>query len=181
MTTAFTIEALIKIIAAGFYFSGKTAYIRDGWNILDFSIVASALTSIIAGEALDIGFFKALRILRILRPLRIIARDKGLKTAINSLFRSFPNIIRLQVIVLFFVFLFAVLQTTLFSGSFSACSTEHLQLNQKQMQENINTMWDCINYGGEWIQPDLNFDTTMNSLLTLLTIQSTEGWIDVMW
>lgn len=42
-------------------------------------------------------------------------------------------------------------------------------------------MWDCINYGGEWVQPDLNFDTTLNSVLTLVTIQTTEGWIDVMW
>ena len=42
-------------------------------------------------------------------------------------------------------------------------------------------MWDCYNYGGEWITPDLNFDTTLSSLLTLLTIQSTEGWIGVMW
>jgi hypothetical protein len=42
-------------------------------------------------------------------------------------------------------------------------------------------MWDCINYGGEWTKPDLNFDTTFNSLLTLITIQTTEGWIDVMW
>jgi voltage-dependent calcium channel T type alpha-1G len=31
------------------------------------------------------------------------------------------------------------------------------------------------------VQPDLNFDTTMNSMLTLVTIQSTEGWIGVMW
>lgn len=42
-------------------------------------------------------------------------------------------------------------------------------------------MWDCLNYGGEWVTPDLNFDTTITSLLTLLTIQTTEGWIDVMW
>lgn len=42
-------------------------------------------------------------------------------------------------------------------------------------------MWDCYNYGGEWIEPELNFDTTFSSLLTLITIQTTEGWIDVMW
>ena len=42
-------------------------------------------------------------------------------------------------------------------------------------------MWDCINYGGEWVEPDLNFDTTFHSLITLVTIQTTEGWTDVMW
>ncbi len=42
-------------------------------------------------------------------------------------------------------------------------------------------MYDCINYGGEWVEPDLNFDTTFTSMLTLVTIQTTEGWIDVLW
>ena len=51
----------------------------------------------------------------------------------------------------------------------------------KQKIQNIENMWDCYNYGGEWVQPDLNFDNTLNSLLTLITIQTTEGWIDVLW
>ena len=42
-------------------------------------------------------------------------------------------------------------------------------------------MWDCYDYGGEWITPDANYDTTLSSLLTLITVQSTEGWIDVLW
>lgn len=42
-------------------------------------------------------------------------------------------------------------------------------------------MWDCLYYGGEWITPDFNFDTTVDSMLTLLSIQSTEGWIGVMF
>lgn len=98
-----------------------------------------------------------------------------------SLGRSIPNIFRLQIIVLFFVFLLAILQTTLLSGQFSYCETEHLGLSAKQIEAHVTTMWDCYNYGGEWITPDLNFDTTVRSVLTLVTIQTTEGWIDVMW
>ena len=75
MTMAFTLEALIKIIALGFAFAGKMSYIRDPWNILDFIIVLSALLGIIAGDAIKISFIKALRIMKILRPLRIIARN----------------------------------------------------------------------------------------------------------
>ncbi len=131
MTLAFTFEAIVKIIALGFAFSGKGSYIRDPWNILDFIIVASALTGVIAGDA-SLSFIKALRILKILRPLRLIAKDKNLKIAIISLSRSIPNIVRLQVIVLFFVFLFAILQTTILSGEFYHCETEHLSLSMKQ-------------------------------------------------
>ena len=42
-------------------------------------------------------------------------------------------------------------------------------------------MWDCYSYGGEWTQPRLHFDTTLDSMLTLLTIQTTEGWTGVLW
>lgn len=37
-TIIFIIEAVCKIIAMGFVLH-KTAYLRDGWNILDFIIV----------------------------------------------------------------------------------------------------------------------------------------------
>lgn len=181
MTGAFTFEAAVKIVAAGLII-GKKTYFREAWNILDFLIVGSALLGIIAGDAIDISFVKALRILKILRPLRIIARNKGLKVAIISLGRSIPSIVNLQVIVLFFVFLFAILQTTLLSGSFFYCETGHLPtMSVRQQIANVETMWDCYNYGGEWVEPDLNFDSTMNSMLSLVTIQTTEGWIDVMW
>ena len=116
MTISFTIEAVLTIISFGFLFSGKQSYIREPWNILDFVVVASALLGLVAGDAIDISFIKALRILKILRPLRIIARNRKLKVAIMSLGGSIPSIVSLQVIVLFFVFLFAILQTTILSG-----------------------------------------------------------------
>jgi Ca2+-binding EF-hand superfamily protein len=131
MTVAFTFEMCVKIIAVGFAFAGENSYIREPWNVLDFAIVISALLGVLAGDAINVSFVKALRILKILRPLRIIARNKGLKVAITSLGRSIPNIVRLQVIVLFFVFLFAILQTTLLSGQFYSCQMDHLNLSMK--------------------------------------------------
>ena len=121
MTVAFTFEAIVKIIAWGFAFAGKQSYIRDAWNILDFIIVVAALMDAIAGSAIKISFIKALRILKVLRPLRAISHIDGLRIAIMSLGGSIPSIISLQVIVLFFVFLFAILQTTIFSGMFYPC------------------------------------------------------------
>ena len=116
MTIAFTFEMVVKIFAWGFAFAGKDSYIRDPWNILDFLIVTSALFGVIAGDSVKISFFKSLRILKVLRPLRVISTNKDLKVAIVALGSSLPNIFNLQVIVLFFVFLFAILQTTLLSG-----------------------------------------------------------------
>lgn len=51
-----------------------------------------------------------------LRPLRIIARNEGLKLTLSALFKSFPNILNLMVIVEFFIFLLSILCMTLFAG-----------------------------------------------------------------
>merc|ERR1711871_889690 len=49
-TVLFTIEALIKIIAMGFFFNNQTlkerkvdAYMRSAWNVLDIIVVAASL------------------------------------------------------------------------------------------------------------------------------------------
>lgn len=46
MTAVFFLEMLTKIIAFGFMFCGENSYIRNGWNILDFIIVAASLFSV---------------------------------------------------------------------------------------------------------------------------------------
>lgn len=74
MTIVFTIEVIVKVIAYGFIFAGKSSYLRESWNILDFTIVTAALIDVIAGDKVDVGFLKAMRILKILRPLRLISR-----------------------------------------------------------------------------------------------------------
>lgn len=126
-TTIFTIEAVLKIIAHGFILNGKKSYLRNSWNVLDFIIVVSGLISLTSDS--DIGFFKVLRILRVLRPLRLITRVKGLKLVIGSLLKAVPRIINLQLVVLFFMYTFAILLTTLFSGKSDSCSFSHSNLS----------------------------------------------------
>ena len=74
MTGAFCIEATLKIIGWGFI-ATPTAYIKDPWNILDFVIVLSALAGFVVPKGVNISAVKSLRILRVLRPLRIIAKN----------------------------------------------------------------------------------------------------------
>lgn len=190
MTGIFALEMLVKILSLGFAFNGHNSYIRNGWNILDFIIVMSSVAGLLPGVE-KISFLKALRMLRILRPLRLISRNKGLKLSIMSLIASIPDIANLMLIVFFFLFMMGILGTTLFCGKFYRChmddmiseesSKELLFRNEYKSKAVIENTLDCLNYGGEWINPDLNFDTTMQSVLTLATIQTTEGWISVMW
>lgn len=180
LTTIFFLEMIIKIVALGFIANGKASYLRNWWNLLDFMIVSAAIASIAIHDK-NLAVLKGLRMLRILRPLRLISRNKGLKISIISLFYSIPQIFNLLLIVCFFVFLLSILNTSLFKGKFYSCYTDHLDISYEQKEELIHTKQDCLNYGGEWINPDLNFDSVQTSFLTLITIQTTEGWIDVMW
>ena len=70
LTCAFAIEAILKIITTGFWFNGSKSYLRDSWNILDFSIVVFSSLGLIMRT--DFKTIKILRFARILRPLRLI-------------------------------------------------------------------------------------------------------------
>jgi hypothetical protein len=45
---AYTCEMCLKIVAMGFVFN-KGAYLRDGWNFLDFIIVSTSLLPLVMG------------------------------------------------------------------------------------------------------------------------------------
>ena len=38
-----------------------------------------------------------------------------------------------------------------------------------------------MDYGGEWVNKDQNFDGVLSSMMTLFNVMTTEGWIGVMW
>jgi hypothetical protein len=38
-----------------------------------------------------------------------------------------------------------------------------------------------MDYGGEWVNKDQNFDGVLASIITLFNVMTTEGWIGVMW
>jgi hypothetical protein len=123
MTAVFTLEMTIKIVALGLVRNGPESYLRVGWNVLDFFIVMSSVLTI-AFSGLGLNVLKSLRLFRVLRPLRLISRNKELKLAITSLLNSIPAIINLLLIVAFFEFLMGILGTTLFKGKFYRCEAE---------------------------------------------------------
>ena len=72
-----------------------------------------------------------------------------------------------QLVVLFMIFMISILMTTLLSGKFHYCDLEHTSLLHSQKLSLIETKWDCLNYGGMWRPSLLNFDDTVQGLLTL--------------
>ena len=87
----FLLEALCKSIAYGFALT-PNAYLKSGWNVLDFVIVIVSVGSILAEAFPQLAIMRPLRALRALRPLRLIARNEGMKLVLSSLFEALPAV-----------------------------------------------------------------------------------------
>ena len=90
-TVIFSFEMCIKIVCLGFVFDSRYSYMRNSWNVLDGTVVAASILSL-SIEAQDIGWVRGFRVLRALRPLRVIKRIPELKQVVNSLFSALPTL-----------------------------------------------------------------------------------------
>lgn len=91
----------------------------------------------------------------------MIQRNQGLKIAIKSLIKVLPGVINLMMISGINLALLAVLGVNLFKGKFYTCNMANVSARSQPLIRNI---WDCQNYGGEWINADSNFDNFFNAL-----------------
>ena len=82
-TWLFFAECIIKIIALGFTMDGGS-YLRDSWCRLDFFIVVTSMIDFSLGD-INLPFIKILRLLRALRPLRVVSHSKSLRLIVSAL------------------------------------------------------------------------------------------------
>ncbi|XP_072308444.1 calcium channel, voltage-dependent, L type, alpha 1D subunit, a isoform X4 [Eucyclogobius newberryi] len=140
----FTIETFLKIIAYGLVMH-QNAYVRNGWNMLDFVIVVIGLFSValemltkedkveveVEGEAHHAamhghggksgGFdVKALRAFRVLRPLRLVSGVPSLQVVLNSIIKAMVPLLHIALLVLFVIIIYAIIGLELFIGKMHA-------------------------------------------------------------
>mgnify|MGYP000220768210 FL=1 len=89
--------------------------------IVFFSILTIILESVIKT---DISFIRGFRALRALRPLRVVSKNEGIKTVVNSLLKSIPALLNVLLIVLLFLMVFGILGIQLFKGSLGFCNDD---------------------------------------------------------
>ncbi|CAM9436934.1 unnamed protein product [Chrysoparadoxa australica] len=142
-TYTFLLEAVLKIISLGFLLH-KGAYLREPWNQLDFFIVCVSVISV-AGLS-DGGGLKALRTVRVLRPLRMIGRNPELKTVVDALLASIPAILNVSVICVLFFLVFAVMGVTYLKGAMGACGSfdDFTESQQNLLLQNPLLTWGEI-------------------------------------
>lgn len=110
----FNFETILKIIALGFLHD-EESYLRDGWNILDFIVVVVSTLSYVLVN-LNLKWVRSFRVLRVLRPLRVISRVPELRLVVNSLFSSLPGLSHVLVVSTITWSIFGILGMQLFAG-----------------------------------------------------------------
>ena len=188
----FTVEMLFKILVQGFYFCPQ-GYLKDPWNMLDLVVVVVGwLTNdclvVIPFGAEGVSALRTLRVLRVLRPLRVVQRMPGMRLVVMVLFECTPVFINICFVVFFFFAVFAIMGVQFFKGIFWYCNDGDVV--------DVDQCWGCFadEEGGNphplcpegssrrvWRNAKMNFDNTMNSLLTLYEVAGLEMWLDVMY
>ncbi|KAI4480985.1 hypothetical protein M0802_014075 [Mischocyttarus mexicanus] len=202
----FTAECIMKIIAYGFV-AHPGAYLRNGWNVLDFTIVVIGMMSTVLAMLMKEGFdVKALRAFRVLRPLRLVSgvpRDEttvrlmsldstGLQVVLNSILRAMIPLLHIALLVLFVIIIYAIIGLELFSGKM------HKTCRQKVTDEVMSDPvpcgpmgFQCSNVGPDyycsnqfWEGPNdgiTNFDNFGLAMLTVFQCITLEGWTEVLY
>ncbi|MCJ1401150.1 calcium channel protein [Xylographa trunciseda] len=180
----FTIEAIIKIVADGFFWT-PNAYFRSSWGIIDGIVLVTLWinvgTSLVDAGAVSraVGAFKALRALRLLN-----VSDSARDTFHSIIVLGGFKVLSAAFVSLSLLIPFAIYGLNLFNGRMQQCN---------DIYSSITNLSDCV---GEWTSSPFNwsviaprqvsnpyysFDDFPSSLSILFQIVSQEGWVDVMW
>ena len=93
-------------------------YFSDGWNNFDFLIVVSAWLGILLLQVfnIDLGSVSTIiRSFRIARVLKLIKAAKNLQQIFQTFILAIPEMINVGLLLILFLFLFAVLGVSLFA------------------------------------------------------------------
>ncbi|XP_037098583.1 voltage-dependent L-type calcium channel subunit alpha-1C isoform X6 [Syngnathus acus] len=200
----FTVEAFLKVIAYGLLFH-PNAYLRNGWNLLDFIIVVVGLFSAILEQATKgdgaapiggkaAGFdVKALRAFRVLRPLRLVSGVPSLQVVLNSIIKAMVPLLHIALLVLFVIIIYAIIGLELFMGKMhKTCYHDH---TGTIAEEKPAPCAPKLAYGRHcdqnrtdckmgWEGPNdgiTNFDNFAFAMLTVFQCITMEGWTDVLY
>ena len=110
----FAFECVNKVIGMGLL-QGKSAYLSDNWNRLDFVIVLTGITDFLDIEGSSMVVARTFRLLRPLRALRAIGRFKDLRMLVELLLGCIPMLFNVFALLLFILFVFGILGVQLFS------------------------------------------------------------------
>ena len=126
-TALFFCEMSTKIIAFGFACNGKDAYIKqpvEPGRLCHRDDLAGRAPRRVRPAAAPTA--RAAHVMRVLRPLRLISRNAGMKLIITSLFQAMPAVGNVFGVIFVLQIVFVILGMQLFSGTFATCNNPQI-------------------------------------------------------
>ena len=189
----YTLESILKIITFTFY-SAEDAYLKDYWNIMDFSVVIIGIISFILEKSIGgskITGLSALKAFRILRPLKTLKRIKVLRKRIMALLSSFIYLGGITSMLFLFLLFFAISGLQMWQGLFyRRCmnlnygyfvfdDTDKYMCSFDTNCEKLNGYGKKFICAKGYLNPNfgaINFDNIGSSLITVFIMETLEGW-----
>ncbi|KAG8196966.1 hypothetical protein JTE90_009024 [Oedothorax gibbosus] len=177
-TAVFTFEMAVKVVSTGLWY-GRGAYFRSGWNVMDGFVVGISLVDFLLSLAAEgspkiFGILRVFRLLRSLRPLRVINRAPGLKLVVQTLLSSLRPIGNIVLICCTFFVIFGILGVQLFKGSMYYCEGP----TASKVRNKLECLQDSRNV---WLNRKYNFDNLGQALMSLFVLSSKDGWVNIMY
>ncbi|KAI4146325.1 MAG: hypothetical protein L6R39_003483 [Caloplaca ligustica] len=178
----FSLEALIKVIADGFFWT-PNAYFRGSWGFIDGLVLVTLWINVVTSLYKDgavsraVGAFKALRALRLLN-----VSDSARDTFHSVIVLGGWKVLSAAFVSLSLLVPFAIYGVNLFNGQFEACNDSTVNTLAECVGEYNNTPfnWNVMS-PRQVANPYFKFDDFPSALSILFQIVSQEGWTDVMW
>lgn len=168
----FLVECAMNIVAHGFII-GQHSYLSNNWSKLDFFICVTAIIDMSLTNV-DLSIMK---MLRSLRPLRILTRNVNMRIIIVALAESMAGIANVLIIIIMIFLMFGILAITLLQNKMNYCNMPNngLLTYNNYGPYNVNQQ-ACQAAGGTWATQFINFDNILQSLLSLYVFSTRENW-----
>ena len=178
----YSVEIILKVMGQGII-GGRTAFLKDVWNIFDLFIVLSSwLNYLLANIQINLS---ALRSFRVLRPLRTVSAIRPLRALIKTIFSSIPDLIEIILIMIFIYFIFAIAGVNLFSGIFVKRCIDPFTAEMYNPETICSDDASCpgiFTCAGGFAAKNwgiTNFDNVGSSMLMTFQVTTTEGWFEM--
>ncbi len=103
----FIIESALKIVSS---YPDISKYFRNGWNILDFTIIMVSLLP------LSGGYTTVARLIRLLRVVRLTNRYREMSIVVMTLIKSLPSMVNVFLLLSLIFFIYSIAGYNLFNS-----------------------------------------------------------------
>jgi hypothetical protein len=161
--------------------------------VLDFVIVFFSLLTWVLEiiDGFDISFVRGFRALRALRPLRVVSKNEGIKTVVNSLLLSIPSLLNVMLIIIMFLLVFGILGVQLWKGAIAACTNPDSAITNREeciaslmyeqpIYDEVGNIYYYQQMKSEWETPFNNYNNVLFSMITFFEVSTLEMWPGVM-